>query len=54
MIAQEMRGRKLSTPKNTNTAKYTILGRIGYNIHESGKFAKMPELLGSSCNYANN
>ena len=48
-----MRGSKLSTPENINIAKYTILGRIGNNIHEIGKSAKMPELLGSSCNSEN-
>ena len=45
-----MRGSKLSTPENTNTTKYIILGRIGYNIHEIGNSAEMPKLLGSSCN----
>ena len=47
---KEMKGSKLSTPKNTNTAKYTILGGISYNIHEISKSAEMLELLGSSCN----
>ena len=45
MIAQEIRGSKLSTPENTST---TILRRIDYNTCTKWKNTIMPELLGSS------
>ena len=44
LIAQEMRGSKLSTPENNST---TILRRIGYNTCTKWENTIMPELLGS-------